>query len=124
MAFELTLIGAAIHILIWQKLPEWGSWFNALLAKLPRPLQTLYSQWHCAYCAGFWIALVLHALTGFWSIPALADLVGTMRGFGMPLAWFLDGLASAMLIYLTVLATKAIGLPAMKAHLMSKDFMK
>ena len=64
MSFHLALMGISLYILIWEKLPEWGTWFNALLAKLPQPLQTLYQQWRCAYCAGFWIALALHAVTG------------------------------------------------------------
>ena len=64
MTFELVLMGTSIHILIWEKLPEWGTWFNTFIAALPGPLRSLYEQWHCPYCAGFWIALVLHGLTG------------------------------------------------------------
>ena len=124
MTFEPVLIGTALHILIWEKLPEWGPWFNRLLAMLPRPLQSLYEQWHCPYCAGFWIALVLHALTGFWTIPALSALPGHLGAAAVPLGWMLDALATATLIYASVIALKAIGLPAMKAHMMKADFMK
>ncbi len=123
MTYELVLIGTAVHILIWEKLPEWGSWFNTLLQMLPRPLQILYEQWRCAYCAGFWIALVLHALTGFWTIPALAHLPGNLGVISLPVGWTLDALASATLIYFAVLSIRAIGWPAMQAHLMRKDFM-
>ena len=124
MNYELILIGTAIHILIWEKLPEWGTWFNTFIAALPGPLQTLYGQWRCAYCAGFWIALCLHGLTGIWTIPGLATLPGYLGVTAMPIGWFLDGLGTATLILTSVLTLKAIGLPAMKSHLMKEEFMK
>jgi hypothetical protein len=124
MTFELVLIGTAIHILIWDKLPEWGTWFNRLLAALPDPLKTLYGQWRCAYCAGFWIALTLHALTGFWTLPALAALPAHLGIAAAPLGWLLDALASATLIYISVITLNALRLPAMKAHMMKQEFMK
>ncbi|MES0811191.1 hypothetical protein ABLO27_17015 [Roseibium sp. SCPC15] len=124
MTFELMLMGTAIHILVWEKLPEWGTWFQSLLRLLPQPLQTLYEQWRCPYCAGFWIALVLHALTGLWTIPALAELPAYLGVLREPVAWLLDALATATLIYATVLTVKAIGLPAMRAHMLKEDFMK
>ncbi|MCV0429066.1 MAG: hypothetical protein K5905_26735 [Roseibium sp.] len=124
MNYELMLMGAAIHILVWEKLPEWGTWFNTFLEHLPRPLQALYDQWHCPYCAGFWIALLLHAVTGFWTIPGLANLPAYLGILRDPVAWVLDGLATATLIYTAILSLKAIGLPAMQAHMMKADFMK
>lgn len=124
MSFQLALIGISIHILIWEKLPEWGTWFNALLAKLPQSLQTLYQQWRCAYCAGFWIALALHAITGLWTIPALATLPEFWGPFGPFIGWFLDALATAVLIVAGVVALRAVGLPAMHSYLMKADFMK
>ncbi|MEM9632965.1 MAG: hypothetical protein AAGA50_16660 [Pseudomonadota bacterium] len=124
MTFELMLMGTAIHILVLEKLPEWGTWFQCFLRWLPQPLQTLYEQWRCPYCAGFWIALVLHALTGFWTIPALADLPTYLGVFREPVAWGLDALATATLIYAAILMVKAIGLPAMRAHMMKEEFMK
>ncbi|WP_428644633.1 hypothetical protein [Roseibium sp.] len=124
MTFEPTLLGVAIHILFWEKLPEWGSWFNTGLTYLPKPLQTLYEQWRCPYCAGFWIALVLHAVTGFWTIPALSTLPDLLWIPGAAVAWGLDALATATLIYAAVLSLKAIGLPAMKAHLMKAEFLQ
>lgn len=124
MTFELVLMGTAIHILIWEKLPEWGTWFNTFIAALPRPLRKLYEQWHCPYCAGFWIALALHGVTGFWTIPELATLPAYLGIFASPIAWVLDALATATLIYAAIIGLKAMGLPAMKAHLMKDDFMK
>ncbi len=120
MSFALIIIGTSIHVLIWEKLPEWGSWFNALLVKLPRPLRKLYDDWHCAYCAGFWIALLLHAITGIWTIPAL----GEMSGFGVFLAWILDALATAIGIYTFNFLIMALKLPAMKAYQMEAEFKK
>lgn len=117
-------MATAIHILIWEKLPEWGTLFNRFLAALPRPLSSLYEQWYCPYCARFWIELVLHGLTGFWTIPKLATLPGQLGVTATPTGWFLDALASATLIYAVNIGLKAIGLPAMKAHMMKEDFMK
>ncbi|WP_029060873.1 hypothetical protein [Labrenzia sp. DG1229] len=124
MKFELMLMGTAIHLLVWDKLPEWGTWFKTLLGKLPRPLQLLYDQWHCPYCAGFWIALALHALTGFWTLPGLANLPSYLGILREAVAWTLDALATATLIYAAILTIKAIGLPAMKAHMMKAEFLK
>ena len=124
MSFELVLIGASVHILIWEKLPEWGTWFNTLVASLPRPLQSLYEQWHCPFCAGFWIALVLHALTSVWTIPNLATLPAYLGWFATPIGWFFDALATATLIYAAIILLRAIGLPAMKAHMMKDEFVK
>ena len=123
MTFELTLLGTAIHILIWEKLPEWGTWFKTLISLLPSPLRTLYEQWHCPFCAGFWIALALHWMTGFWTIPELNELSTRLGTVGPPVAWILDALATATLIYTAIIALKAAGLPAMKAHMMKEDFL-
>ncbi len=120
----MALIGISIHILVWEKLPEWGTWFNALIAKLPNPLQTLYKQWRCAYCAGFWIALALHATTGFWTIPALASLPDYWGPLAPLVGRFLDALASAILILAGVITLGAVGLPAMKSYMMKEEFMK
>ncbi|WP_299667864.1 hypothetical protein [uncultured Ruegeria sp.] len=124
MTLELVLMATAIHILIWEKLSEWGTWFNRFIAALPRSLSSLYEQWHCPYCAGFWIALMLHGLTGFWTIPKLATLPKYLGVTAIPIGWTLDALASATLIYAAIIGLKAIGLPAMKAHMMKEDFMK
>ena len=124
MSFELALIGVSVHLLICEKLPEWGTWFNAILATLPPPLRTLYEQWRCPYCAGFWIALVLHGMTGFWTIPALAELPGYWGPIAPYIGWFLDALASAVLITIGILIVNALRLPAMKTHLMKEEFMK
>lgn len=123
MTFELMLMGTAIHILVWEKIPEWGTWFNTLLKKLPRPLQWLYEEWHCPYCAGFWISLALHGTTGMWTIPGLADLPAYLGPLAPVTAWFLDALATATLIYASIMILKAIGLPAMKAEMMKEEFM-
>ena len=118
------LLGIALHILIWEKLPEWGGWFNALLARLPAPLQTLYEQWRCPYCAGFWIGLALHAATGLWTLPALAELPAFWGAAAPALGWTLDALATATVILTGRIALEAVGLPAMKGFMMKGEFMK
>ncbi len=123
MTYELIIIGLAIHGLIWEHLPHWGTWFTRFIKMLPQPLQTLYDQWRCPFCAGFWIALGLHALTGFWTLPMLELLAATMGPAGPILAWFLDALATAILIKLGTLAIFALSLPAMKAHQMKAEFL-
>lgn len=121
MEFHIALMGIAIYLLFWDKLPGWGGWFQSVINALPQPLQTLYGQWVCAYCSGFWIALVLHAMTGLWTIPALAPSPEYMGILGVPANWFLDALASATLIYTGNMALKALGLPILKARLMRES---
>ncbi|WP_282045093.1 hypothetical protein [Roseibium album] len=117
-------MGTAIHLLVWDKQPEKGAWFKTPLENLPRPLQSLCDQWYCPCCAGFWIALVLHALTGFWILPDLENLPSFVGVLREPVAWTLDALATATLIYAAILKIKAIGLPAMKARMMKAEFPK
>jgi len=124
MNITTVLIGLALYVLIWEKLPQWGGWFNAVLKRLPGPLQTLYEQWRCPYCVGFWMALALHALTGVWTLPALADLSEFLGAVSPFIGWFFDALATATLILVGKLALDAIGLPAMKGHAMKAEFMK
>ncbi|MFT6659742.1 MAG: hypothetical protein ACJAZW_002920 [Maritalea sp.] len=124
MNFEIVLIAAAIHILFWEKMPEWGTLFMRVIDALPGPLRTLYYDWKCPYCAGFWIALVLHGLTGLWFLPVLAEMPAYLGVIGAPLAWVLDALAVAMLVLVMIISIKAVGLPAMKAHQMRDEFMQ
>ena len=109
MVFEVALIGLAVHLLFWDKLPNWGSWFTSLIASLPKPIRTLYDQWRCSYCAGFWIALALHALTGIWTVSKLAEMPEYLGVLGSPIAWFLDAIATATLIFIGAKILAAIG---------------
>jgi hypothetical protein len=124
MNVTLAVLGLSLYILIWEKLPEWGGWFNAALKRLPGPLQTLYEQWRCPYCVGFWTALVLHAVTGIWTLAALAELPAYWGAAAPVIAWFFDALATATLIYVGKISIEAIGLPAMKGYMMKKEFHK
>lgn len=121
MNFELALIGLAIHILIWDKIPEWGSWFPKMIAALPKPLQRLYEGWQCPYCFGFWAALLLHWITGIQTLPALSSML-SWGSIGLVLAWFLDALATATLIYLGshILGTLSWG--AAKGYIATQEF--
>ncbi|MGJ8529289.1 hypothetical protein [Maritalea sp.] len=124
MNWEIVLLGAAIHLLFWDKLPEWGTLFNRFIAALPKPLQTLYADWECPFCAGFWIALVLHFLTGMWFLPKLIWMTDHLLWVGLPLAWFFDALAAALMILVASLLIKAIGWPAIKGMQVRAEFMK
>ena len=68
-------------------------------------------------CAGFWLALALHGVTGLWTIPALAAAPAYLGWVGMPVNWFLDALATATLIYAGTMGLRALGLPVLMARL-------
>lgn len=121
MEFHVALMGLAVYLLLWDKLPNWGTWFKSIIAGLPQPVQTLYRQWNCAYCSGFWIALTLHALTGLWTIPALAEAPAYMGQLGILANWFLDALAGGTLIYAANTALKALGAPVLWARLSTES---
>lgn len=124
MDFTNALAGFALYLLIWEKLPEWGTWFNKLIAALPAPLRTLYGQWICAYCVGFWLGLALHATTGLWTIPALSTLPAFWGPIGPVLGWFLDALVTGTIIYFMKNLLDAIRFPAMKANMLRPEYMK
>lgn len=124
MNITLALMGLSLYLLIWEKLPDWGTWFNRLIAYLPRPLAYLYEAWRCPYCFGFWIALALHALTGIQTIPALHNAPQALGIGGDMLFWFLDALASATLIMLGKLGLSALAVPAIKGHQLTQEFKK
>jgi len=122
MNIELVIIGYAIYLLFWEKLPEWGTLFNRMIEILPKPLQKLYADWRCPYCSGFWIALALHALTGLQTLPALSNMPAYLGAAGLPLAWFLDALATAALVLIAHLAVSALAGPAIAGHKMKAEF--
>jgi len=122
MDFTLTLLGLALYTLIWEKLPDWGNWFNWIIERLPRPLAYLYEAWRCPFCFGFWAALTLHALTGLTTVSGLDNLAGSLSSFGIGLAWFLDALATAMLIMILQLGINALSGPAINGFRMTKEF--
>jgi len=122
MNFELALMAYALYLLIWEKLPEWGTWFNQIIAHLPRVLQKLYADWRCPYCSGFWIALALHALTGLQTLPQLTSMPDYLGMFAAPLAWFLDALATSALVLITHLAVSALSGPAIRGHKILAEF--
>lgn len=121
MEFQIALMGLAVYLLLWDKLPNWGNWFNTIIAALPQPAQTVYRQWNCAYCSGFWIALGLHGITGLWTIPALEFPQGYMGVMGLLLNVFLDALAGGTLIYVSNMVVKALGLPIVQARIIREN---
>ena len=122
MNISLILMGLSIYILIWEKLPDWGNWFNRIINHLPAPLAYLYEAWRCPYCFGFWIALLLNSLTGIYTLPALAELQLSLGKIGVGIGLFLDALASALLIMVGSLLIKALAGPAIKGHEMTQTF--
>jgi len=124
MNFTLALMGLALYILIWEKLPDWGNWFNWIIKRLPQPLAYLYDAWRCPFCFGFWVALLLHALTGIYTIDSLMMMPQYLGVFSTALACFLDALACALLIMFGNLSLNAISGPAIKGHQMKQAFRK
>ncbi|MCB1330564.1 MAG: hypothetical protein KDK28_14530 [Maritimibacter sp.] len=113
MTYQNLILGISIYLLLWEHLPHWGRWFKRLIAALPGPLQTLYEQWRCPYCVGFWIGLGLHAVTGTWLFPAFAQISADWGPLGGVLGWFFDGLAFAVLNKTGVIAINALSYPAL-----------
>jgi hypothetical protein len=126
MNLTLALLGLSLYILIWEKLPDWGTWFNTIIKYLPKPLAYLYQAWRCPFCFGFWAALALHGLTGLYTLPDLAAMSASMTenlGQGaIVLLWFLDALATASLIMVGQLSLHALAVPAIKGHQMTIAF--
>lgn len=123
MTYENLILGIALYLLLWEHLPHWGTWFNRVLASLPQPVQTLYEQWRCPYCVGFWIGLMLHAVTGNYLFTSFADLPTTWGLLATPMGWFLDALAFAVLNKVGVLLVNAISYPAILGHQKKQEFM-
>ncbi len=122
MNITLALMGLSIYVLIWEKLPEWGTWFGRLVERLPAPLAYLHDAWRCPYCFGFWVALALHGLTGIQTIAALDQAPAWLGILAEPLFWGLDALASATLIMLGKLGLSALAVPAIQGHRMTQAF--
>jgi hypothetical protein len=126
MNLTLALLGLSLHILIWEKLPDWGNWFNIIIKHLPKPLAYLYEGWRCPFCFGFWAALALHGLTGLHTLPDLAVMSASMTdnlGQGaIIIVWFLDAIATATLIMLAQLCLNALAVPAIKGYQMTMAF--
>ena len=116
MDFSIVLVGLSLYILIWEKLPDWGTWFNYLVERLPAPLAYLYQAWRCPYCFGFWIALALHYLTGTYTLAAMHNMPDEFGVVGAFMGVFLDSLAAALLIMLGKLSLSAISGPAITGY--------
>lgn len=122
MDFTLILMGLALHVLVWEKLPDWDNWFNWLVARLPKPLAYLYESWHCAFCFGFWAGLGLHGLVGIYTLPQLATMPSYLGLFATPIAWFMDALVTALIMVIFSLMMKALSGPALTGHKAMMEF--
>ncbi|WP_417268875.1 hypothetical protein [Celeribacter sp.] len=124
MTYENIILGAAIYMLFYDHLPHWGGWFNAILKRLPKPLQTLYEQWRCPYCVGFWIGLVLHVVTGNWLFASFEAILPSWGAAGLVVGWVFDALCFAILNKFAVLAVNAVSYPAMLTYEKKEAFMQ
>ena len=122
MTLTLVVIAWSLHVLIWEKLPDWGNWFNWLVERLPAPLAYLYQAWRCPYCFGFWAALALQVLTGQKTLPALQVMPEYLGVLALPLSYFLDALATAMLVMMMSLIQSAVSGPAIKGFELTQSF--
>lgn len=105
MNLAVVLVSASIHFLLWHKLGQATAW----QARLPRLLAAWYQGWHCAYCFGFWAALVGHLITGMATLPGLVASLSQYGLAGTVAGYFFDALASAVLIFLLSELLRRIG---------------
>lgn len=122
--FTAALITLSLYILIWEKLPYWGTWFNTRLDRSPRWLQTLYGQWRCAFCAAFWIALLLHMLPGLSTLTGLQATTSDATWPVHVLIIFLDSLSCATLVYIGNLLISAILAATPRGHELRIDYAR
>lgn len=118
------LITLSLYILVWEKLPYWGTWFNTLVGKSPRWLQTLYMQWRCAFCAAFWIALLLHLLPGLSTLTGLQAITSDATWPVHALVIFLDSLSCATLVYVGHLLINAVLAATPRGHELRIDYAR
>lgn len=118
------LISISIYILIWDKLPHWGSWFNSILSKCPLPIQRLYDQWRCPFCVGFWLAGLIHLALGLWTVEELqAD--PSFAGWPAYATYvFLDCLSCATLVYIGNLLISVLLASTIRGHEIRIDYGK
>lgn len=120
MSIQVVLLVWSCHMLLWEKLPEWGTWFNHMIARLPAPLAYLYQAWHCPYCFGFWAALSVHLITGestfSWAMAEQSSVLLLM------LSWVCDALVTAVLVMLISVVYSALSGPAVRGFQLTQEF--
>ncbi len=103
MNFALTILTLGVWFLMAQKLPTWN-WFVKVKSWFPAPLTYLWDAWAgCMFCGGFWLALLLKAVTGLATVSELNQLHPLL---GFPL----DALATTTLGSLTMNLTGPLNL--------------
>jgi hypothetical protein len=104
MQIELPLITLAVWFFLTKKLPTWG-WFARIEARFTGPVAWVWDGWKaCAYCGGFWLAMLLRALTGRQTLPALDPLP-------LPIDWIADAFATAILALFGFLVIETLAYP-------------
>ncbi len=118
------LITLSLYILIWEKLPYWGTWFNALLDRSPRWVRVLYAQWRCPFCVAFWIALLLRFLLGLSTLPDL-QVMASNEGWPIRiLIVFFDCLSCATLVYIGQLLISAVLASTLRGYELRADYQR
>ena len=118
-----SLIALSVYILIWDKLPYWGNWFNYCLSRCPAWLQALYDQWRCPFCVGFWLAGFVHLTVGIWTVGDLeASSYLSRPAFAFNI--FLDCLSCATLVYAGNLLLNVLLSSTIRGHEIRIDYMK
>jgi hypothetical protein len=97
-------VSAAVWILLFRKFPSWVSFFPAM-GKLPTPLKKLWRGWtDCAYCGGFWVALLVRYLTGLKFLM--------LNGISPIVDWSLDALTVGFVTLLLIRTSDALAAAA------------
>jgi hypothetical protein len=102
MNLATPLVVAAVWMLLFRKFPSW-TWFRRLVDRLPSPLKTLWVGWtECAYCGGFWIALLIRSITGL-------KFLNFRPGLFPFIDWYLDALTTGLVVLLIIRLSDALG---------------
>lgn len=118
------LISLSLYILIWDKLPFWGNWFNYALDKCPSWIRTLYDQWRCPFCVGFWLAGLVHLTVGLWTVGEL-ETYPVLSGWPTFVLYiFLDCLSCATLVYVGNLILSVLLSSTIRGHEIKIDYMR
>jgi hypothetical protein len=95
------LVVSAVWMLLFRKIPSWG-WFRRLIARFPSPLQSLWAGWtDCAYCGGFWVALLIRYVAGLKFLTFPPTLLPVID-------WYLDALTTGLAVLLIIRFSDAL----------------
>jgi hypothetical protein len=89
------LLSSGIWFFLFRNLSSW-KWFEVVKRRFPLFLEKLWNGWtECSYCGGFWVALLVGAVSGLHTVSFAPELPTV-------LAWPLDAFATAIGVLLTI----------------------